>query len=185
MNDRNIVAVKIILRKKFTDFHFDQFEDFRVINQIALVHENNKLWHANLTGEQDVLARLWHWAISCRHNEDAAIHLRRTRDHVLHIVSMAWAIDVSIVTVSGFIFDVCGRNGDAACALFRRLIDVVIAREGCAAGFGQHLRNRCGQRCLTMIDVPDGADVAVRFCPLKLCLCHCFSPSCSNSDSCA
>ena len=54
-----------------------------------------------------MLARLWHRTISCVHNKNSTVHLRRTRDHVLHIIGMAWAIDVRIVAIGGFIFNVC------------------------------------------------------------------------------
>jgi hypothetical protein len=64
------------------------------------------------------------------------------------------------------------RDGDAALALFRRLVDVVVGREGRAAGLGQHLGDGRRQRGLAMVDVTDGADVAVRLVPLKLSFRH-------------
>jgi hypothetical protein len=42
-----------------------------------------------------------------------------------------------------------------------------------AAGFREDLGDRCGQRGLAMVNVTDGADVAVRLVPLKLSLGHC------------
>ena len=75
-------------------------------------------------GEQDVLLGLRHRAVGGRHDQDRAVHLGGTGDHVLHIIGVARAIDVRIVAGVGFIFDVRGRNGDAALALFRRLVDV-------------------------------------------------------------
>src|SRR3546814_4618864 len=50
-------------------------------------------------------------------------------------------------------------------------------RSGRAAGFGEHLGDRRGQRGLAMVDVTDGADVAVRLVPLKLSLSHFILPS--------
>ena len=124
-----------------------------------------------------MLASLWHRAISGVHNEDSAVHLRRTGDHVLNIVSVAWAVDVGVVAGSRFIFDVCGRNRDAALALFWCLIDVCEIDDGTAMGFGHHLRDCCGQRGLTMVNVTDGTNVAMRFRPLKFSFCHFLKPS--------
>src|SRR6185436_18684550 len=72
----------------------------------------------------------------------------------------------------GLILDVRGRDGDAALALLGSLIDIGIAGVGRAAGFGEHLGDRCGQRGLAMVDVTDGANVAVRLRPLEFSLRH-------------
>jgi hypothetical protein len=84
------------------------------------------------------------------------------------------------MAVGGFIFDVRGRNRDATGALFGRLVDVGIAGERRAAGFGQNLCDRRCQRCLAMVDVTDGADIAVRLRPLEFRLCH-FSFLCERA----
>src|SRR3546814_10436037 len=88
-----------------------------------------------------------------------------------------WSSDVCSSDLC--IFDVAGRNGDAALALFGRLVDVVERNGGAAALFGEHLGDRGGQRGLAMVDVTDGADVAVRLRPLKFSLGHDMEPSCS------
>jgi len=69
-----------------------------------------------------------------------------------------------------------GVDGDAASAFFRRSVDLVVGREGRAAGFRQHLGDGCGQRGLAVVNVTDGADVAVRLAAGKLFLTHRFSP---------
>ena len=40
----------------------------------------------DLARQQDVLARLRHRAVRRRYHQDRTVHLRRTRDHVLHVV---------------------------------------------------------------------------------------------------
>ena len=35
LDDRDIVAGEFVLRKKLADFHFDEFEQFLVIDQVA------------------------------------------------------------------------------------------------------------------------------------------------------
>ena len=42
-----------------------------------------------------------------------------------------------------------------------------------AAGFGEDLGDGGRERRLAMVDVADGADVAVRLVPLEFCLSHC------------
>jgi hypothetical protein len=88
---------------------------------------------------------------------------------------VARAIDVCIVAVRGLIFDVRRRNGDAALTLFRRLVDVREVDGLTAAVLRQHLGDRSRKRRLAMVDVTDGADVAVRLVPLEFSLRH-FTP---------
>src|SRR6267154_1348806 len=68
-----------------------------------------------------------------------AAQMDGTRDHVLHVVGMARAIHMRVVPRLGLVFHMRGRNRDAAGALLRRLVDLVIGRVGRPAGFGQHL----------------------------------------------
>ena len=70
--------------------------------------------NADLTGEQDVLAGLGHGAVGGGDDEDRAVHLSGTGDHVLDVVGVAGAVDVSVVALVGLVLDVGGVNGDAA-----------------------------------------------------------------------
>ena len=76
--------------------------------------------HANLAGQQDVLAGLRHGAVSGRADQDGAVHLGGTGDHVLDVVGVTRAVNVRVVAVGGFVFDVGGVDGDAARLFFRR-----------------------------------------------------------------
>ncbi len=167
-DDRNVVAGEVVLREQFADFHLDQFEQFRIVDHVALVQEHDDRGNADLTGEQDVLAGLRHRAVGGRHDQDRAVHLGCAGDHVLHVVGVAGAIDVRVVAVRGLVLDVSGRDGDAARLLFRRLVDLVVCRERCTARFSQNLGDRCGQRCLAMVDVTDGADVCSAVCYVQI-----------------
>src|SRR3546814_12740588 len=62
--------------------------------------------------------------------------------------------------ISDLSSDVC--SSDLALALFGCLVDVGEIDRSAAAALRQNLRNRRGQRGLAMVDVTDGADVAVR-----------------------
>jgi hypothetical protein len=82
-----------------------------------------------------VLARLRHRAVSGRAHQNRAVHLRRTRDHVLHVVGVARAVHVRVVAVGRLVFHVRGVDRDAARLLFRSRVDLVI-RLGRAAKLG-------------------------------------------------
>ena len=177
LDDGDVVAVEIVLREQLADFQLDELEDLGIVDQIDLVHEHDHRRHADLASEQDVLAGLRHRAVGRGHDEDRAVHLGGTGDHVLHIVGVARAIDVRIVAGGRLILDVGGRDGDAALALFRRLVDVREIDGGAAGRVRQHLGDGGGQRGLAMVDVTDGADVAVRLVPLELSFRHYILPS--------
>ena len=85
---------------------------------------------------------------------------------------MAGAVDMGIVAVLGFIFDMRRRNRDAARLFFRRLVDLVIGRERRAARLRQNLGDRRRQRRLAMIHMTNRADVAMRLVPFKFCFAH-------------
>src|SRR6202044_3759412 len=61
-----------------------------------------------------------------------------------------------------------------ALLLLLRVVDLVERVEGVHVGHlvVQPLGDRRGQRRLSVVDVPDGADVDVRLSPLELCLRH-------------
>jgi hypothetical protein len=109
---------------------------------------------------------------SAADDEDRAVHLGGTRDHVLDVVGVARAVDVRVVAVVGLVLDVRDGDGDAALALLGGLVDLVERREVRVALLGQRLRDRRGERRLAVVDVTDGADVHVRLGALELLLRH-------------
>ncbi len=167
LDDGDFIAVEAVFAEQFANFQFNQLEQFFVVDLVDLVQVDNQSRNANLASKQDVLAGLRHRAVGCVHDQDCAVHLRSTGDHVLHVVGVARAVDVCIVTRVGFVFDVRGRDGDAALTLFGGLVDVceIDSRT-------QDLGDRRGQRGLAVVDVADGADVDVRLVALKFFLRH-------------
>ena len=93
----------------------------------TLFMKHNDIRHADLTGKKDVLTGLGHGAVRSRNHQYRAVHLGRTRDHVLYIVGMAWAVDMGIMTVIRLVLHVRRRYRDAALPLFRRLVDLIEA----------------------------------------------------------
>src|SRR6056297_2790472 len=116
-----------------------------------------------------MLARLRHRAVGSVHDQDRAVHLGGTGDHVLDVVGVAEAVDVGVMARLGLVFHMRGRDRDPASLLLRRAVDLVIRPE-----VTEILGDRRRQRRLAVVNVPDRADVAVRLAAFKLCLCHWF-----------
>jgi len=172
-DERCVVAGEIIGAEKLSDFHFNKLDELFVVNHVALVQENNDLRHANLTGKKDVLAGLGHRAICCRNNENSAVHLSCTGDHVLNIVSMAGAVHVSIVTVCGLILNVSGIDGDTSFLFLGSRVDSIISLDlDGGVCQSQNLGDSSGKRGLTMVNVTDCANVNMWLVTFKFCLSH-------------
>ena len=128
--------------------------------------------HVHLPRQQDVLPRLRHRAVRRRHDEDRPVHLRRARDHVLHVVRVARAVHVRVVPLRRLVLHVRRRDRDPARLLLRRLVDLVerhLLRQPLRR---LNRRDRRRQRRLPVIDVPDRPHVHMRLRPLELCLTH-------------
>ena len=100
--DDRAVTVEAVLVEEVADLFFDEFEKFFVVDHVALVQEHDDVRNTDLTGEKDVFARLGHRTVSSGAHEDGAVHLGSTGNHVLHVVSVTRAVNVSIVTGGRF-----------------------------------------------------------------------------------
>ena len=121
------------LREQLANLELDELEQLGIVDHVDLVEEDDDVRHADLAGEQDVLARLRHGAVRRRDHEDRAVHLGGAGDHVLDVVGVTRAVDVRVVAVRRLVLDVRGGDGDAALPLFRRLVDVVERDGQCRA----------------------------------------------------
>ena len=161
--------------EQLANLDLDQLQELLVVDHVGLVEEHDDVGHADLAGEQDVLARLRHRAVGGGDHEDRAVHLRGARDHVLHVVGVPGTVDVRVVAVLGLVLDVRGGDRDPALLLLRSVVDLLEAAGFAAHLLRQHSRDGSGQRRLSMIDVTDGPDVDVRLVALELLLRHFFS----------
>ncbi len=127
-DDRHLVAGELVLAEQFAHFHLDQFEQLGVIDGVDLVQGDDDARHADLAGEQDVLARLRHGAVVGGDDEDGAVHLGGAGDHVLDVVGVAGAVDVGVVAVGRLVLDVGHGDGDGLeiVALGAALGDVLV-----------------------------------------------------------
>ena len=119
-----------------------------------------------------MLLGLGHRTIGGGHHQDGAVHLGGAGDHVLHIVSVAGAIHVGVVTALGFVLNVSGVDRDTPFLLFRRAVDLVVGLSLGLAEGRQNVGDGGRQCCLAMVNVADGADVDVGFVPLELLASH-------------
>ena len=99
LDDRDVVAREVVRGEQLAHFHLDELEELLVVDHVLLVEEHDEVRHADLLGEQDVLARLRHRTVGSRHDQDRAVHLGGTGDHVLDVVGVARAVDVRVVAL--------------------------------------------------------------------------------------
>src|SRR5206468_11562068 len=127
----------------------------------------------HLARQEDVLPRLWHRTVRRAHHQNRTVHLRRPRDHVLHVVRVTRAIHVRVVALVRLVLHVRRRDRDPTLPLFRRVVDrTVVPHRDLRILLRQHHRDRRRQRRLPVIHVSDRSHVHVRLRPLKFLLRH-------------
>lgn len=112
---------------------------------------------------------LRHHSIICSHDEYSAIHLWRSRYHILHIICMSWAISMSIFSDVAFISDMCDVYRDTTSFFLGRLylnndliywwknncytylVNLIIAYKSWLSRFWEHFGNGSGKRCFSVI----------------------------------
>ena len=171
-DNRGFVAREVVFVEKVANVHFNEVDEFGVIDLVALVEEDDDVRNADLTGKKDVFLGLRHNAIGSRNDEDSSIHLGGAGDHVLDVVSVPRAVDVRIVTLLGFVFDVGRVDRDTTSALFRSGVDV-----GVRHVFGESFERKDvgdgrGKGGLTVVDVADGTNVEVDAVTVEFFFCH-------------
>ena len=172
LDDRRVGAIIFILGEKFTNFFFNKCDEVGIWNLVNLVQEHNNLGHANLLRKENVLARLWHHAVSCRNDENGTVHLSGAGNHVFDVVGVSRRINVRVVTRIRFVLVVRERDSNTARLFFRRIVNFVNALLfGVFAGEMEHVKNRRGERRFPVVNVANGAYVHMRFLSFK-CFSH-------------
>src|SRR5690606_38757589 len=97
-------------------------------------------------------------------------HLRRTRDHVLHIVRVTRTVHVRVVTDVRAVLHVRGRNRDTTRLLLPRLVNLIVRPELTTVTLRHPLRQRRRQRRLTGGNVTDRPDGHMRLRTFRLLL---------------
>jgi hypothetical protein len=153
-----------------SNLHLDQLQQLGVVHHVGLVQVHHDVGHAHLARQQDVLARLRHRAVGRRDHQDRTVHLRRSGDHVLHVVGVTGAVHVRVVAVVGLVLDVRGRDRDTPRALLRGVVDLVVRLRLTTKLLRLNHRQRRRQRRLTMVHVTDRAYIYMRLRAFELLL---------------
>jgi len=170
-DNRGVRAVESVRGQKFPDLHFDQVQQLGIRRQIALIKIHDDASDTHLTRQKNMLARLGHKPVRRGDDQYRAVHLRRAGNHVFHIIGVSRAVNVRIVPVVRLVFHVRRVNRDSARFFLGRAVDVVnafilVRADPVIVNDGR------GQRRLSVIDVPDGSDVDVRFSAFEFFFCH-------------
>ena len=101
----------------------------RVSHHVALVEEDDDVLDTDLSTEQDVLSGLGHGTIGSRDDKDTTVHAGGTSDHVLDVICVTWAINVTVMAGSRLVLDRGSIDGDTSGLLLRGSIDIMIVLE--------------------------------------------------------
>src|SRR5690606_3860320 len=177
-DNRNIVTGEIVRRQQFAYFHFHQVEQFRVVHEVNFVHKHHQGGNTHLTGKKNVLTGLGHRAVSSRDNQDCAVHLSRTGNHVLHIVGVTRTVNVSIVTVLRLVLNVRGVDRNTPFLFFGSIVDRSRVAHVSKTLRCQRLRNGGCQGRLSVVHVTNSTNVHVWCRTVKCFFCHIGRASC-------
>jgi len=119
-----------------------------------------------------VLASLGHRTVCTCNHDDSAVHLSSTGNHVLNVVSVSGAVNVSVVTVSGLVFYVSGVDGDTAFLFFGSVVDLIERLHFRKTFLSQNGSNGGGKGGFAVVNVADCADVNVRFRSFEFLFSH-------------
>src|SRR6266567_154184 len=161
LNNGDFVSGKFVLRQEIAHFHLNKIEKLRIIDHIDLIQKHDNRGHTDLPREQDMFAGLRHRSIRRGDNQDGAIHLCCTGDHVLDVVGMTGAVHMRVVAFVTRVLHVCSVNGNATFFFFGSVVDRFVCAHFGHALFRQHRRNCCRQGRFAMVYVTNRTDVHV------------------------
>ena len=127
--------------------------------------------------KQDMFSCLRHWPVSRWYYQDCSVHLRRSCNHVLYIVCMAWAVNVGIVSFVCFILNVRCVDCNSSFSFFRSLIDVFKINFFSQPLVRQHFWDCRCQSSFSVIYVSDCSYVYMWFISFEFSFCHFYNSS--------
>jgi hypothetical protein len=109
LHDRDVVARKLVLRQKLANLQLDQLQKLLVVHHVALFRNTTSAGTPTWRARRMCSRVCGIGPSAARNHQDRAVHLRRARDHVLHVVRVARAIDVRVVAVRRLVLHVRRR----------------------------------------------------------------------------
>ncbi len=122
-----------------------------------------------------MLASLGHGTVSCSNHDDSTVHLSGTCYHVLNVVSVSGAVNVSIMTISGLILNVSGIDSNTTFLFLGSVVDLVERLNLRKTFLSKHSGDCGSQSGLTMVNVADSTDVNMRFRSFEFLFSHNFA----------
>lgn len=151
---------------------------------VNLVDEDDELLDADLAGEKEMLTGLGHLTVGGTDHDDGTVHRCSTSDHVFDVwadvrkylhhlrtkqgeltIGMSRAVNVAVMAVGGLILDVGSVDSNTTGLLLGCLVNLSVVDKRCASGFGQDFCDSSGKSGLAVIDVTNGTNVQMGFCP--------------------
>ena len=70
-----------------------------------------------------------HLTVGRSDDDNGTVHVRSTSNHVLDVIGVSRAVDVSIMSRVGRELDMCGRDGDTTLTLLRSFVNGIVLEE--------------------------------------------------------
>jgi hypothetical protein len=121
------------------------------------------LWHFFCRKARGPRRGYRHKELYCPPTEELSLSLLLHISRIFLPLPTNLPINVTVVTIERFIFNVRCINGDFPCFLFRRLINFFVAQTFTPAFFRQHFGNGLRQGGFSVIDMTNRTNVHMRF----------------------
>jgi hypothetical protein len=115
-------------------------------------NEKKRMLVCSSTGRIDQWSSI-HLTVGGSDDNDSAVHVGSTSNHVLNVIGVTGAVDVSIVAILGLKLDVGGGDGDTTLALLGGLVNGIVIEEAGQALGGLVLGDSGSQGGLWMREV--------------------------------
>jgi hypothetical protein len=130
-DDGCLVAGEAVRVEQLAHLHLDELQHLRVLESVDLVDEDDDALDTDLAGEEQMLAGLGHLTVGSSDDDDGAVHVGGSGNHVLDVIGVTGTVDVRVVTVVCRVLDVCCRDGDTTFPLLGSLVNGAIVQEAC------------------------------------------------------
>ena len=148
-----VVAIVVVAGEEFADLHLDKLVHLFVLDQVTLVHEHNDCLDTDLSAEKDMLTGLGHGSVGSGDDKDTSVHSGGSSNHVFDVISVTWAVNMTVMTGLGRVLDGGGVDGDTTSLLLWSLVNVVVVLEGRVVLFREILGNSGGKGGFAVIDM--------------------------------